>query len=195
MNLVEQSTISLLFLYRHNLRNVWDDTRLALGSRWVWLQRRIAELNKQIYRLDHHMKESFSRRDKLAFAQPSPSKPILPPYFSITNGSMLEHLRTTNGAGGLIAMSKAMGTGTKPSGNNGFSHYTPHPTATGHAHCLPQLLLPEALLGTKLQVKDLLSPSHVERNILYVDETSCTAARTRYASHAGSSGQGWGIFR
>lgn len=121
-----------------------------------------------------------SKQEKFEFAaptQPSPAKPVLPPYFSITNGSVLEHLRTASAGGGLIAMGKAAGTAAKPSGNNGFSHHPHHPT--GHAHCLPQLLLPDALLGAKLQVKDLLSPSHVDRNILYVDDTSCTAARTR----------------
>ena len=167
---------SISFLHtRRDLRHVWDDSRLAIGSRWVWLQRRIAELNKQIYRLDHHAKECSLRREKLEFAAAphvSPAKPLLSPYFSITNGSVLEHLRTANGAGGLIAVGKPGG-----SGNNGFSHH-PHPT--GHAHCLPQLLLPDALLGAKLQVKDLLSPSSVDRNLLYVDESSCTAARTRY---------------
>ena len=125
------------------------------------------------------MKEYYSRREKFEFVsppQPSPAKPLLPPYFSITNGSMLEHLQAANGGGGLIALGKAA-----PSGNNGFSH---HPHATGHAHCLPQLLLPEALLGAKLQVKDLLSPSPVDRNILYMDEASCTAARTRYGIYS-----------
>lgn len=142
----------------------------------MWLQRRIAELNKQIYRLDHHVKGSFSQ-GKFEFSAPSISTAasatsVLPQYFSIANGSVLEHLRTSNG-GSLIAVSKP---GTKPGGNNGFSHHH-HPT--GLAHYFPHLLLPGGLLGAKLQVKDLLSPSPVERSM---HEASCTAARTRYLS-------------
>ena len=135
-----------------------------MGSRWAWLQRRIAELNKQIYRLDHHIKET-SSREKFCFAV-APSPPVIPQYFSIPNGSVLEQLRGSNGSG-LVAF------GGKPGGNNGFSH---HPSG----HTLPNLLLPEALIGAKLQVKDLLSPSPLGRNLLYLDEASSTTARTRY---------------
>lgn len=162
---------------RHDLRCFWDHARSAVGSRWVWLQRRIAELNKQIYRLDHHIKGS-CLQDKFQFGS-SPAPPptetsVLPQYFSITNGSVVDRLKTTNG--GLITMGNA---GTKPIGTNGFSHH----------HSLPHLLLPEGLLGTKLQVKDLLSPSPMDRNLLFLNETSCTAARTRYVSTLGAS---WG---
>lgn len=165
---------------RHDLRCFWDHARSAMGSRWVWLQRRVAELNKQIYRLDHHMKESCSQ-DKFMFESvPAPASTaattatasVLPQYMSLTNGSMLEHLRAGSGGGGLIPAA-----GLKPSmGTNGFLH---HPHTTGHAQCLP-LILPEGLLGTKLQVKDLLSPSPIDRSLLFVNETSCSAARTRY---------------
>lgn len=154
-----------------------------MGSRWAWLQRQVAELNKQIYRLDHHVKESCSQ-DKFVFSSAptttaaSTAAAVLPQYMSLGNGSVLEHLRTTNGgagAGELIAMSKA---GLRPSiGTNGFSHY---PHATGHAQCLPHLLLPEGLLSAKLQVKDLLSPSPADGNMLFVNESSCSSARTRY---------------
>ena len=170
---------------RHDLRCFWDHARSAVGSRWVWLQRRVAELNKQIYRLDHHMKESCSQ-DKFilgsvpattavstaATAAAAAAAAVLPQYMSLTNGSVLERLRAGNGGGGLIAAA-----GLRPStGTNGFLH---HPRTTGHAPCLP-LILPESLLGTKLQVKDLLSPSPIDRSLLFVNETSCSASRTRY---------------
>lgn len=99
---------------------------------------------------------------------------VLPQYMSLAHGSMLEHLRANNGTGGLVAMSKA---GIKPS--NGFSH---HPVAP----CLPHLLLPEGLLNANLQVKDLLSPSPIDRNLLFVNETTCSAARTRYVCVIGT---------
>ena len=166
--------------FRHDLRCFWDHARSGVGSRWVWLQRRIAELNKQIYRLDHHVKESCPQ-DKFAFGA-APSVPsttaaaaVLPQYVSLANGSVLEHLRSSNG-GGLVAMGK---TGVKHSGSNGFSH---HHHTTGHAQCVPHLLLPEGLLGTKLQVKDLLNPSAVDRNRLFINDTSSSAARTRYGN-------------
>lgn len=145
----------------------------------MWLQRRIAELNKQIYRLDHHLKGSHSK-EQLEFSAGSTAPSVaavtsvLPQYFSITNGTMLEHWRTSNGGAGLIAVGKHP---ASTMGNNGFSHHHQQHHPTGHTQCLP-FLLPEALLGAKLQVKDLLSPS-MERNSLYVDESSFTAARTR----------------
>ena len=166
----------VVFYIRHDLRRFWEHTRSAVSSRWAWLQRRIAELNKQIYRLDHHVKGSCSQ-EKFGFSSGPPNTStaavtsLLPQYFSISNGSMLDRWRTSNGSAGVIAVGKH---GTNSIGNNGFSQHH----STGHPHCLPHLLLPEALLGAKLQVKDLLSPSTVERNS-YLDEASCTAARTR----------------
>ncbi len=179
--------------FRHDLRCFWDYARSAVGSRWVWLQRRIAELNKQIYRLDHHVKESLVAGKCVFSAGPAlaPTAAVLPQYMPLANGSVFERLserlRTANG-GGLLAMGKA---GVKPvggAGTNGFSHH--HPTghvprllpehSTGHAQCLPHLLLPEGLLGSKLQVKDLLSPSPAERNMLFMSDATFTAARTRY---------------
>lgn len=149
------------------MKGSWECSRLSLGSRWSWLQRRIADLNKQIYRLDHHIKETVTK-EKLEFLAPNQSA-TLPQYFSITNGTVLESIRGNNGSDCLFAV------GTKP-GNNGFSHHH----SSGHAPYLPHLLLPEALLGAKLQVKDLLSPSPLGRNLLYLEETNSTAARTRY---------------
>lgn len=120
------------------------------------------------------MKESCSQ-DKCVFGPAPPTTAAsaatatLPQYMSLTNGSVLEHLRASNAGGGLIATA-----GLKPT--NGFSH---HPHTTGHAQCLPHLLLPEGLLSGKLQVKDLLSPSPVDRNLLFVNSS---AARTRYVT-------------
>lgn len=159
------------------MRSFWEHTRSAVGSRWAWLQRRIAEINKQIYRLDHHVKGSCSQEKCVFSSGPSASSvaavtSLLPQYFSIANGSLLEHWRTNNGGAGLITVGKHV---ANSMGNNGFHHHH----STGRAQCLPHLLLPEALLGTKLQVKDLLSPSPLERSSLCMDELSYTAARTR----------------
>lgn len=142
---------------------MWNRARLDVGSRWVWLQRRIAELNKQIYRLDHHMKECQSKEKCVFVDVPEPG---VPRYLSISNGSVLEQLRSNNGSG-FISVGKTN------NGSNGYSRNS------SYAQYLPHLFLPESLLGTKLQVKDLLSPSPLGRNLLQLDETSCTAARVR----------------
>lgn len=124
------------------------------------------------------MKESCSQNKFMFSSAPAisaASATVLPQYVSLANGSLLEQLRTANGgtsAGGLIAMNHSL----RPTlGTNGF-HY---PHAIGHAQGLP-LLLPEGLLSAKLQVKDLLSPSPIDRNMLFVNEGNSSAARTRY---------------
>lgn len=134
------------------------------------------ELNKQIYRLDHHVKETCSQ-DKFEFCSvpsASPAVAALPHFPMNGSAAVFEHLRGSNGSAGGSLM--ALG-GKVTGGSNGFSHYHSH---AAH-HCLPQLLLPEALLSAKLQVKDLLSPSPVGRSLFYIDEANSTAARTRYA--------------
>ena len=94
---------------------------------------------------------------------------LLPHYFSLTSGPVFEHWRTTNGGAGLISVGKHTNHSLS---SNGFSNHHRHTPGLG----LPHLLLPEALLGAKLQVKDLLSPSRAERNSVYMDSG---AARTR----------------
>jgi hypothetical protein len=132
------------------------------------------------------VKEAYSQ-DKFVFDSAPPmtagcaAAAVLPQYMSLTNGSVLEHLTTSNGGGGLIATA-----GLKPSvGTNGFSH---HLSTSGHTQYLPHLLLPDGLLSAKLQVKDLLSPSPVDRNLLFLNEASYSAARTRYVCMWGCSG-------
>lgn len=146
---------------------------MDVGSRWAWLHRKIAELNKQIYLLDHHMK-GVCCQDHCMFGS---SPTVLPQYFPFRNGSVMEKLRVSSSgghAGGLVSLGKVAGMAKH--NNNGFSQAS----TIGHAQYLPHLLLPESLLGAKLQVKDLLSPSPLGHNLLCVEEAHSTAARTRY---------------
>jgi len=165
--------MSWFLFIRQDLKSFWYNSRSAIGARWAWLQRNIAELNKQIYRLDHHLKghgkSEFSWIPPSTVTTTAGASALFPQYFSIANGTVLEHLRTNGG--GHATVGKA---GGKHGGNNGYSHHH----STEHAQCLPHLLLPEALLGAKLQVKDLLSPT-VEKSLLYKNEATCTSARTR----------------
>lgn len=177
-----------VFVRRSFLKHSWSVSRTMVGSRWLWLQRKIAELNKQIYLLDHHVKGSY-RQDQCTFGSTSSSSSsssslLSNSYFPFSNGSTLEKLRAVgnalNASGAssthpLLPLAKAAALTSKHSVANGF---TVPPTSQTHLSYLPHLLLPEALLsGGRLQVKELLSPSPLGQNLLCLDEG--TSARTR----------------
>ena len=150
---------------------------MAVGSRWMWLHRKIAELNKQIYLLDHHIKGACHQEQCVFGSNTSSSTAFLPPNcFPFSNGSMLEKLRAAGSTGvhplGILPLATKAASLTNKHGNtNGFA------PATSRLSYLPHLLLPEALLSSKLHVKDLLSPSPLGQNLLCLDEGA--AARTR----------------
>ncbi len=161
---------------------------MMVGSRWLWLQRKIAELNKQIYLLDHHVKGLY-QQDHCKFGSSSSSSSVLShsSYFPFTNGSTLEKLRAMGNVLGasatgnthpLLPLAKVAALTSKHASgvSNGFT--TPPTSSQSSLPYLPHFLLPEALLsGGRLQVKELLSPSPLGQNLLCLDEG--TSARTR----------------
>jgi len=170
--------IFVMCVRRSYLRCTLDRGRIELGSRWLWLQRRIAEINKQIYTLDHQLKGACVQ-DQCVFGPAAP--PSIPEYLSSlsNSSSALEKLRAVGaiGASGshpLLPFAKAAALSGKHGGTNGFS-----PTSSSNLSYLPHLLLPEALLSgnSRLHVKDLLSPSPLGQNLLSKDEGA--SARTR----------------
>ena len=147
---------------------------MAVGSRWAWLHCKIAELNKQIYLLDHQMKHVCCPDHCIFGSTPT----VFPHYLPFPNGSVMDKLRIGSSGGhtgGLVALGKAAGV-AKHIKNNGFSQAS----SLGHAQYLPHLLLSESLLSAKLQVKDLLSPSPLGHSLLCLEEAHSTTARTRY---------------
>ena len=154
------------------LNDEWARSRIDIGSRWAWLLNKITDLNKQIYLLDHHV-EGLGANDRCLFDTSS----VFPRFFPLANRSATDKLRgVSNGAiGGLVALGKASGMKKHNNNNNGFSQLSP----LGHAQYLPHLLLPESLLGTKLQVKDLLAPTPLGHNLLCLEEAHSSSARTR----------------
>lgn len=113
----------------------WEHSRACIGSRWLWLEHKIAELNRHICQLDSIIhRRPTKERFLLAPAEPSP-----PCVCTLPNSTLLEHLQKSGGS--LLAA-----TGTQRGRVvNGFNH---------HSTCqhLPQLLLPDGMLNTKLQV-------------------------------------------
>ena len=114
-------------------RRSWERSRTAVGSRWLWLEHRINELNKQICQLDNIMQRRPSR-ENFVFTPPSSSSPSSSHHAMLPNGTLIEQLHRGNGS--LLALGKGRVV-------NGFNNHAPH---------LPQLLWTDGILNTRLQV-------------------------------------------
>lgn len=139
-----------LFFRREGSKRNWERVQSAVGARWSWLEHRIATLNKELCRLDHEIKQRPSQEQFTFAASPNASHPS---YFALPNGAFLDHLhKGGNGSSLLSAAASGLYKGvvtTRPS--NGYGHNVGGGGGS-QSHCLPHLLLPDNLLGTKLQV-------------------------------------------
>lgn len=115
---------------RDDIKRHHEVARTSVGSRWVWLEHHVAELNKQICRLDNIMQRR-PGRENFVFATPPSSTCVC----SIPNGALAN--------GGLLSV-----TGLHNKGRvvNGFNHHTSAPSFT-------PLLLADSVLGSRLQVR------------------------------------------
>ena len=112
------------------IRRNREVARTSLGSRWVWLEHRVAELNKHLCRLDHLIQKR-PGRENFVFAPP-----LSPACFcSIPNRALAN--------GGLVAVASLNHRGKVV---NGFNHHT-----SGTPSFTP-LLLADSILGSRLQV-------------------------------------------
>ena len=132
---------------REGSKQNWERIKTSIGTRWSWLEHRIAAINKELCRLDHEIQRRPSQEQFTFAAPPNPSHPS---YFALPNGSFLDHLH--KGGNGSLVSTAASGLykgamASRPS--NGFGHNVGGGT---QSHCLPHFLLPENLLGSKLQV-------------------------------------------
>ena len=105
--------------------------RASMGSRWVWLEHRVAELNKHICRLDHLIQKR-PGRENFVFAPPlSPACFCSIPNRALANGGVVA-VASLNHRGKIV---------------NGFNHHT-----SGTPSFTP-LLLADSILGSRLQVQ------------------------------------------
>jgi len=117
-------------LRQDEIRRNREVARTSLGSRWVWLEHRVAELNKHLCRLDHLIQKR-PGRENFVFAPP-----LSPACFcSIPNRALAN--------GGLVAVASLNHRGKVV---NGFNHHT-----SGTPSFTP-LLLADSILGSRLQV-------------------------------------------
>lgn len=167
-------------LEREELKRNWEYSRAAIGEKWAWLERRIADLNQQICRLDCQ-RQKLPSKDNFTFAKPDPAPQMPSPCITMPtmNGALISQLQ--RGGGILSSLHKQDSAAGKTL--NGFKS---HSGSTSKAHSssaqfLPQLLLPEGLMNAKIQVKDLLTPSPLGRNFSVVlrEEEVNNCARTR----------------
>lgn len=115
---------------RDDIKRRHEVARTSVGSRWVWLEHRVAELNKQICRLDNIMQRR-PGRENFVFATPPSSACVC----SIPNGALAN--------GGLLSVT---GLHNKVRAVNGFNH---HSSSTPS---FTPLLLTDSVLGSRLQV-------------------------------------------
>ena len=117
---------------RDDVKRRHEVARTSVGSRWVWLEHRVAELNRQICRLDNIIQRR-PGRENFVFATPPSSACVC----SIPNGALAN--------GGLLSV-----TGLhrhKGRVVNGFNHHT------SSTPSFTPLLLADSVLGSRLQVR------------------------------------------
>ena len=115
---------------RDDIKRRHEVARTSVGSRWVWLEHNVAELNKQICRLDNIMQRR-PGRENFVFATPPTSTCVC----SIPNGALAN--------GGLLSVT---GLHSKVRAVNGFNHHT------SSTPSFTPLLLTDSVLGSRLQV-------------------------------------------
>ena len=115
---------------RDDIKRRHEVARTSVGSRWVWLEHHVAELNKQICRLDNIMQRR-PGRENFVFATPPTSTCVC----SIPNGALAN--------GGLLSVT---GLHSKVRAVNGFNHHT------SSTPSFTPLLLTDSVLGSRLQV-------------------------------------------
>lgn len=135
-----------------DIKRRWEESRVTIGSQWTWLEHKIAELNTQICHLDNTLQQR-PTKETFTFVASDVSPSLCYP----SNGAL-----------------KVGGSGSVPSNHkqilpNGY---------VGHHHQLPHLLLPDGVLGAKLQVKDLLCASLTRTFPVLMEEEGYSAART-----------------
>ena len=122
------------FLYtcrQDDIKRRHEVARTPVGSRWVWLEHRMAELNKQICRLDNIMQRRPSRENFVFAAPPSSACVCSIPNGALTNSGLLSMTGLHHNKGRIV---------------NGFNHHTSTPSFT-------PLLLADSVLGSRLQVR------------------------------------------
>ena len=117
---------------RDDVKRRHEVARTSVGSRWVWLEHRVAELNKQICRLDNIIQRR-PGRENFVFATPPSSACVC----SIPNGALAN--------GGLLSV-------TGPHRHkgrvvNGFNHHT------SSTPSFTPLLLADSVLGSRPQAR------------------------------------------
>ena len=123
------------FLYtcrQDDIKRRHEVARTPVGSRWVWLEHRMAELNKQICRLDNIMQRR-PGRENFVFAAPSSSACVCSiPNGALANGGLLSMTGLHHNKGRIV---------------NGFNHHT------SSTPSFTPLLLADSVLGSRLQVR------------------------------------------
>ena len=155
----------------------WERLRARVGGQWVWLHHRITQLNQHLTQLDSIMKTR-PVRDHFTIASPShciwslPRTSLPQPPPSPGGG------RGGKGGGGR---GKGGGKGGGGRGEGGGGGGERGKVVNGGAHSSgPHLLISDSILGSRIQVKDLLTPNSLAANVSFImDDSGCTAARTR----------------
>ena len=130
MKLPTHARVHTCATHSHSCEEVkerWEQARVTIGSQWVWLEHKLAELNTQICQLDNTLQKR-PTKESFTFVVSDVSPGLCYP----TNG-------TLKVVGGAPANHKQQ---ILP---NGCSYVGHHPQ-------LPHLLLPDGVLGSKLQV-------------------------------------------